>query len=43
MWVEQQNRLAMYKDQINNEISDLQSRREEDIAPLYNLHKQLLR
>lgn len=43
MWTEQQNKLAMHKDQVDTEINELQSRREEDIAPLRNLCKQLLR
>lgn len=43
MWVEQQNRLKMHKNQVDTEINELQLCREEDITPLHNLYKQLLR
>ncbi|XP_032686832.1 kinetochore protein nuf2-like [Odontomachus brunneus] len=42
MWIEQQNKLAMHKDQVDIEMNELQSRHEKDMASLHNLYKQLL-
>lgn len=40
---EWQNKLAMHKNQMNTEMNEVQLYREKDIAPLLNLHNQLLR
>lgn len=39
---EWQNKLAMHKNQMNTEMNEVQLYREKDIAPLLNLHNQLL-
>ncbi|XP_011137632.1 kinetochore protein nuf2 isoform X2 [Harpegnathos saltator] len=41
-WIEHQNRLAVYKVQVNTEKNEIQSRHEEDIARLRDLHERLL-
>lgn len=43
MWIEQQNKLAMHKGQVDIEMKELQSRHEKDMTPLHNLDKQLSR